>query len=148
MIVRDPMPFVAALWARMAESGVNNVFATVALLAAALFEELVDRADEMSQDKDNENSKNFSTKLEQLKSHYSIVIKFVEMINTFFGPILLFQVIFGFAVPIFEFDKIWSTKWQVLRYYFECGHSVIRFLLTFLIPSYAVTKQVVDSKIA
>ena len=53
MIIRDPLPFATALCARIAEAGVYNVFVTLAFVVALLFEELANRADRMSFDKDN-----------------------------------------------------------------------------------------------
>ena len=139
MTVRDPLPFMAALWARIAEIGVVNVFCTMTLVAALLFEDLNNRAEEMSQDY---NTAQYSANLEDWRRHYNLVCRFVEKINDCFGLILLIEVALVFSVPIFEFHKMFLTNWRKPRYYFEFGHSVIRFLLMHLIPSYTVTQKV------
>ena len=139
MIVQDPLPFVAALWARIAEIGVANVFLTMVFVAELLFQELNDRANDINLD---ESRANRSDKLEDWRHHFDLVCTFLENINSCFGPVLLIQTALGFALPIFECNKMFYTKWQKPRIYFEYGHSIIRFLLILLIPSCAVTKQV------
>ena len=143
MIVRDPLPFLAALWARIAEIGIVNVFVTTSILATLLFNELNDRAEEMSQDcKTAQYFDVYSESLEKWRRHYNLVCRFVEQINSCFSPILLIEIGLGFAVPIFEFQKLFNTNWQKARFYFEFVHTIFRFLVTLLNPSYSLTKQV------
>ena len=136
-IARDPMPFAAALLSRASEIGVSWIFATLAFAAVVLFKELNERADDMTETID---FNNVSTELEEWRQHYDLVCRFVETIDDCFGWILLLQTALGFSVPIFDYYKLLYTKGQVPRHYFEFGHTIFRFSLFMLIPSYLVTQ--------
>ena len=144
MTVKNPLPFAAALWARLAETSVTNVFVTMTFVAILLFSELNNIAEVMSLDNSAlvQSCEDTKTNLENWRFDYELVCRFVEMVCSFFGPILLIKTALGFAIPIFEFNKILFTNGQEAKFYFDFGHTIIQFLLTFLIPSYAVTNQV------
>ena len=143
MIVRDPLPFAAALWSRLAEIGVTNVFVTIVFVAAILFEEINDRAEELNLDNnDDDPSEDWPMKLEELKFHHNLACELIEKINHCFGAVLLLEITLGFTVPIFDFYKMIYTKGLQPRFYFEFLHTSLRFLIFFLIPSHTVTQQV------
>ena len=141
MIVGDPIPFAAAILARTSEVGFGIIFVTILFVAILLFEELADRADGLS-DENNIDSVNISTALEEWRRIYDLACLFVESIDDCFGWMLLLQTAYGFAVPIFDFHKILYTNFQLSRHYFEFGHTIFRFFLFMLIPSYLVKQQV------
>lgn len=142
--MKDPIPFTSALLARIAAIGVVNVFVVMAFVAAALFRELSDRAEEISQDcNTSPYLDHYSMNLEYWRHHYILVCRFVETINDFFGLILLIRISLDFAIPIFEFQRMFETNWQKPRFYFELGHTVIQFFVVMLVPSCAVTKEVI-----
>ena len=140
MIGKSPLPFVAALWARMAEVGVVIIFSTLALTTSLLFEELVNMADAAKADCSSSNC--LSAELNQLPRNYDLICKFIEKMNCCFGPILLIQTASGFAIPIFEFYKILQTRGQFPRFYFAFIHTIFRFLILILIPSHLITQNV------
>ena len=144
-IARDPMPFAAALLARTSEIVIICIFDTFSFVTAILFEELADSAEDMAEE-NKIHSNNISTELEEWRRHYDLVCRFIETVNDCFDWILLLQTALGFALPIFDFYKILYTNGQVPRHYFEFGHTVFRFFLFMLIPSYLVSLQVYNSK--
>ena len=137
LVGTDPLPFVAALLARMAENGIMALFVALNFASVLLFDEMVDRTEDLTQ-QDSLNS----MELEKWRGHFDMVCTFVRKINRCFGPILLLQTILGFSVSIFEFQRILTTKGQVWRFYFEFGHTIIRFLFVMLIPPYLVSQKV------
>ena len=136
--IPDPLPFFAALCGRAADIGVSIVFFPLALTAAILFEELADRANAM---KEMPSSNNLPMALKDWRRHYNLICEFVEKISNCFGPMLLLQICLGFALPIFDFNKILLSKGQLPRHYFQFGHNIIRFLVI-LVPSYLITQKV------
>ena len=142
-IFRNPIPYSTALLARASDIAISVVFATFAFTASLLFEELAARADDLTEGKDiKEDSENISLDLEQWRRQYYLVCRLVDKINSCFGCILLLQIAIGFALPIFDFFKILYTKGLVSRFYFEFIHTIFRFLIFMLIPSYFVDKKV------
>ena len=144
-IIPDPLPFVAAIWARIVVIGISAVFVAMSLIASHLFQELANRADDMSEEFNSEFSDVTAMKLEKWRRFYYLTCGFVEKVNRCFGPVLLVKSALGFAIPIFEFNKILLIKLPSSRFYFEFGHSIIRFLVIMLIPSYIVTQDVTRS---
>ena len=140
----DPLPFIAALWSRASEICITALFVTLTLTASFLFEELVNRADDMKEMSNNitNSSDSLSVKLEQWRHHFVLINRFINKINNCYGLILLLQTAYGFAVPIFEFNKILQSRNTPFpRYFFEFAHTVLRFFII-LIPSYLLTQQV------
>ena len=113
MFFLDPVPFLAGIWARIAEIGTMIVFFAMTFTAAILFDELISRANEMKEI----NSNSLPMALKEWRRIYDLVCEFVENINDCFGPTLLLQTALYFALPIFDFNKI-------------------------LVPSYLVTEKV------
>lgn len=144
LISIEPLPFLAALWARSAEIATTAVFVSIALITSLLVEELVNRADDMAEDSSIDLPNVLSANLEQWRSHYYSIIKFIDKTNHYFGLILLIQTSIGFAVPIFEFYKILQTKGHYPIYDFAFIHTILRFLLI-VVPSYLVSQQVFPS---
>lgn len=144
-MVMDPLPFIAALSARTAEIGISAIFFSISITASVLLEELGNRAYNMTEDCSGFRPSHFLVELEHWRQHYILICQFVDEINIFFGPILLMFSAIGFAVPIFEFNKILQTRnYPHPRYYFEFIHSIVRFLVI-LVPSYLVSQQVLTS---
>ena len=148
LISIEPLPFLAALWARSAKIATTAVFVSIALITSLLVEELVNRADDKSEDSSIDLPNVLSANLEQWRNHYYSIIKFIDKTNHYFGVILLIQTSIGFAVPIFEiyfpFYKILQTKEQYPIYDFAFIHTILRFLLI-VVPSYLVSQQVFPS---
>ena len=143
MTIIDPLPFLSALWARLAELGITNVFVVLTLIASLLLEELFHRASAMKEEheikEDNENL--LSSKLETWRCHYDMICRLVDKINRIFAPILLVQIAVNLGVSFFEFSKILKTKGLYARLNFAYLHSILRFFLV-LVPSYMVSQKV------
>ena len=142
IIVRNPLPFIAAFWARMTEIAITTTFTTMTFTASVLFEELLNRADDLSEDCNSSNLDKVSGKLDEWRRHYDLVCQFVDKINFCFGPVLLIKIATGFASPIFDFFQILLTKGLVPRHYFEFFHTIFRFFTVIIVPSYLLTQQV------
>ena len=50
MVVRNPLPFAAALWARTVEISAISTFFAIALTTSSLFDEIVNRAEDLITD--------------------------------------------------------------------------------------------------
>ena len=142
VIVSDPLSLLAALWARSAEICISSIFFAFASISSLLFEELVSRADDMSEEYNVAFPEEFVMKLEKWRRNFDLVCQFVEKINSCFGPVFLLQTALVFSIPIFDCNKILLTKQQVPRFYFEFAHSIFRFFLMIILPSYLVSQQV------
>ena len=145
IIVRNPLPFIAALWARAADIGITAAFVTMAFTVSLLIDELVKRTEEVNKEYTLLAPANtvtrFSMKLDEWRSHCHLICEFIDRVIGFFGPALLLKIALGFASPIFEFTKILQTRGQVRRFYFEFLHSIFRFFII-LLPSYLVAQKV------
>ena len=129
----------------MSEISIFIIFATLALVASLLFQELNGRADDLVDKNAAKNSSeehNISMGLEEWRRHYYLACTFVDKINSCFGWILLIQTVLGFSLPILDFYKISFTQGLVLRYNLEFCHTTSRFFLFLLIPSFLITKKV------
>lgn len=129
----DPLPLVAAVLARSAALIATATFGVTAFTTSVILEELIIKASdvEIIKIKKDKLTAFFSAsklKLEKWRYNFDLISRFVEKINKMFGPILLIETIIGFAVPIFEFNKILQTRnTPYPRYYFEFIHTVLRF---------------------
>ena len=142
LISTYPLPNVVALLARIAEIGVTTICIAMSFTAALLFDELSERADSMIENRDNGyNADNLSNNLETWRYHYTLVCRYVKKINKCFGLILLFTTAIDFSIPMFEFNMLYQSKGQFPQYYFEFGHSILRFLVL-LVPSSLVKQKV------
>ena len=141
---RNPLPFTAALWARLAESCVMTVFITLALIASCLLNESAQRADDLNENisPTTVDDANLTESLEEWRRQFNMICMFTEQINRVFGIVLLLQTALAFSSPIFEFNEILLSKGKFPRFYFEFFHAIFRFFLHILLPSYLVKQQV------
>ena len=80
-------------------------------------------------------------KVEQWRHLFVLVCAFIDQINRFFGPILLIKTAAGFAISIFDFNKVLQTKGKYPRFYFEFIHTILR-LWVIVVPSYLIAQTV------
>lgn len=138
----NPLPYMAAIWARLANVGILIVFVVFSFAAALLYEELVVRAAYI-----NEECNDFTVPshiqfyLDKLRHHYGSICSYVENIEDCFGLVLLLDTARTFSVSIYEFYEILLSRGRLPKYYFNFLHSIIRFFLV-LVPSYLITQQV------
>ena len=146
IFVHDPLPFAATLWARTAEIGISAIFVVMSFTASLLFEELVNRADDMNENYATAPPNYLPAELEKWRRHFDLVCTFVKKINRSFGLVLALQTALAFAIPIFEFYKILMAlvgKGIIdFRYNFAFIHTMLRFHFLILVPSYFVAQQV------
>ena len=144
--IRNPLPFATTVWARTAEIGVSTIFVVMSFTASLLFEELVNRADDMNENYATAPSNYLPAELEKWRTHFDLVCTFVTKINRSFGLVLALQTALAFAIPIFDFYKILIALMGKgildFRYNFAFMHTLLRFLFLILVPSYFVAQQV------
>ena len=105
-ISRFPIPAIAGLASRLAEIGVRTIFMVLASVATLLFEELEKRVDDQVDNLIAFNDKiQRSTFLDQWKTEYGLVVKFIDHFNRCFGCILLFISTIDFIVSVTDVTK-------------------------------------------
>ena len=116
-------------------------------VTSILLQELSTRLLEIVDENEHQGSPNcLSVPLDEWRHHFDLVCQFIEQINRCFGPILLIQTAIVYSLPIFQFNKILLTQGRFPRLYFEFIHTIARFLIFLVIPSYLVTQKVLNTK--
>ena len=141
--LRNPLPFTAALWSRLAESCVMAIFMALVLIASCLLNEIAIRANEINENFSSTNvDDKFCTSLNNWLGHYNSICTFIDHINHCFGIVLLIQTAHAFSSPIFEFNEILLSKGQDSRLFLEFSYAILRFFVSIVLPSYLVQQRV------
>lgn len=135
----EPLPFLAAVWSRLAEVGVRVTVIAISFIAVLLFEELDEQIETMteispSRPSDTKYNEEMSQRLRKWRCHYDLVSQFVEQINQCFGPVLLIATAVDFCTAIYQFHDI-------LQYMDLCGTIVSR---TFYDQKYRTMENPID----
>lgn len=142
MIALDPFPFLAAFWARMADTCILIVYAGISCFSAQVFAMLDETTSEiMSESSSLSCHRSFHLKLEDIRRQYVLASTLVESIDDCFGFILLFNIAKAFVSCIAEFNNILQTNGLFLKNYLEFIHTTFRFFII-LVPSFLVAQQV------
>ena len=143
IISRYPIPVIAVLCSRLAEIGVRTTFFIIVSTAALLFKELEERVKELAENtKDNVefNKQGMSKDLDEWKSHYDLVVRFVKRINRCFSFILLLTSSIDFVVAANAAQNILLYSYSKPRYYYICLHTLQRNLIILLVSNQVESK--------
>ena len=105
----DPVPFVAAVCARLAEIGVRIIFISMTFVSVLVFEEIDDEIIDIVEISAHPKQQNLlASKLDQLISQNDLCSRLIEQINRCFGLVILFFTCVDFISAIFHFFKIYT----------------------------------------
>lgn len=142
-ISKSPLPFLAAIWARLIDICILFVYAGFSCLAAEIFVDIEEKASEIMDTNYQFPCccQSFSLKLEEIRKHYELASTLVETIDNCFGLVLLVNTAKAYATSIYEFCSILMTGGKYMKRYPEFVHTVIRFIVI-MFPSFFVAQKV------
>ena len=112
----DVLPFVFALWARLAEIGVRVSFITMTFVVVLIFEDInkeIVYLKEISVDSKRQES--LTLNWNRMVSHNDLACRLIEQINQCFGPVLLVVTVIDFTTAIYDFYNIRNILSEAIK---------------------------------